>query len=302
MNLDQLMYVIEVAKTGSISKASENLHMTQSGLSQSISQLEEELGCAIFKRSRLGSIPTEHGKEVIKMAHEIMEKIQQVKSKINVQNEMFRGKLYMMAMPIILIYILRTIKNFKEIYPQISIELKESATKDIIDAVRSGEIEFGIITLTDSMSAEMNDLHFEKLVQGKVKVFVSAKSPLAFDRYITIRDILDQPFLLYNSDYILKMANYISGKYGKLNIILKTSSTDVLKQAIAENFGISIAPSFGYEDFYTQHGGIVTLDLDEINLENTYLGLVRKKGASLSVAAGAYLQHLKTSISDMQKI
>ena len=60
MNLEQLEYVVEIAKTQSFSAASEHLHVTQSAISQSIHRLEKELGLILFERSRQG--PTLHRK------------------------------------------------------------------------------------------------------------------------------------------------------------------------------------------------------------------------------------------------
>ena len=59
MNFEQLEYIKEVIETKSMSIAAENLHVTQSAISQSISLLEKEFGVQLFKRSRNGTIPTE---------------------------------------------------------------------------------------------------------------------------------------------------------------------------------------------------------------------------------------------------
>ena len=58
-NLLQLKYAVEVEKTGSISKAAENLYMNQPNLSKSIRELEDDLGIAIFDRTAKGVVPTE---------------------------------------------------------------------------------------------------------------------------------------------------------------------------------------------------------------------------------------------------
>ncbi|MET1167878.1 LysR family transcriptional regulator, partial [Bacillus velezensis] len=50
MNLEQLEYVVEIAKTKSFSAASEHLHVTQSAISQSVHRLEKELGIILFER------------------------------------------------------------------------------------------------------------------------------------------------------------------------------------------------------------------------------------------------------------
>lgn len=65
MTFQQLQYLLEVAKTGSISKAAENLFVTRSGVSLCIRSLEEELGYPIFLRTPTGLIPSELGAQVL---------------------------------------------------------------------------------------------------------------------------------------------------------------------------------------------------------------------------------------------
>ncbi|MBQ9838866.1 MAG: LysR family transcriptional regulator [Oscillospiraceae bacterium] len=71
MTFQQLKYLLEIYHTGSISKASENLFLAQSSLSTAIANLEEELGCKIFTRSKTGMSPTAEGLQIIERASKI---------------------------------------------------------------------------------------------------------------------------------------------------------------------------------------------------------------------------------------
>lgn len=73
MTFQQLQYLLEVSRTGSISGAAKNLFLAQSSVSASISNLEEELGFPVFIRSKKGVIPTVQGAEVIEQAARICE-------------------------------------------------------------------------------------------------------------------------------------------------------------------------------------------------------------------------------------
>ena len=73
MTFQQLQYLLEVSRTGSISGAAKNLFLAQSSVSASISNLEEELGFPLFIRSKKGVIPTGQGAEVIEQAAWICE-------------------------------------------------------------------------------------------------------------------------------------------------------------------------------------------------------------------------------------
>lgn len=73
MTIQQLQYLLEVYRTGSISQAAKNLYVAQSSVSSSISGLESELGFAIFSRSRQGVHPTAQGLRILEQAGRICE-------------------------------------------------------------------------------------------------------------------------------------------------------------------------------------------------------------------------------------
>ena len=80
MNLVHLKYAVEVEKTGSISKAADNLYMGQPNLSKAIKDLEETLGFAVFKRSAKGMYPTSRGIEFLGYAKNILAEIDEIES------------------------------------------------------------------------------------------------------------------------------------------------------------------------------------------------------------------------------
>ena len=71
MNLTHLRYISEVARTGSITKAAQNLYMGQPNLSKAIKDFEKSVGTAIFMRTSKGVVTTKRGEEIIKYARSI---------------------------------------------------------------------------------------------------------------------------------------------------------------------------------------------------------------------------------------
>jgi len=71
-NILQLRYALEVQRTGSISRAAENLYMGQPHLSRAIRELEESIGISIFKRTTKGVVPTDEGAEFLRHAKDIV--------------------------------------------------------------------------------------------------------------------------------------------------------------------------------------------------------------------------------------
>ena len=74
-NIQHLRYAVEVAKTGSISRAAENLFMGQPHLSKAIRELEEDMNITIFRRTPKGVEPTEQGEQFLEYARRILEQV-----------------------------------------------------------------------------------------------------------------------------------------------------------------------------------------------------------------------------------
>lgn len=78
MNLSQLKYIVEIEKTGSISRAAANLYMNQPHLSKSVRELEDSLGVTLFYRSSRGVIPTEQGNRILEYAKRILTQVKEI--------------------------------------------------------------------------------------------------------------------------------------------------------------------------------------------------------------------------------
>lgn len=80
MNTLHLKYLVEVAKTGSITLAAENLYMNQPNLSKAIKEFETTVGTAVFKRTSKGIVPTKKGEEFLSYAQNILAQIEEMKA------------------------------------------------------------------------------------------------------------------------------------------------------------------------------------------------------------------------------
>ncbi len=83
MNVYHLRYALEIAKTGSIKNAAENLYMAQPNLSRAIKELENSIGITIFERTTKGVIPTADGKKFLQHAQKIVSQIEEVQNLFN---------------------------------------------------------------------------------------------------------------------------------------------------------------------------------------------------------------------------
>jgi DNA-binding transcriptional LysR family regulator len=171
MNIEQLIYIVEVAKYSSLSVAAQNLHVTQSTISQSITNLEKELEIKVFKRSRgHGAVPTDEGRVILKLAYEVQKKLEEIKETANLFNSTEVGELNISSLPGLMTFLVKAISTFSHDYPHVNLEVTEKSGTSVIDDVRQHKTDFGLITYSSDLGINMEGIAFEALLDGKQKV------------------------------------------------------------------------------------------------------------------------------------
>ncbi|MXQ53405.1 LysR family transcriptional regulator [Shimazuella alba] len=293
MHLEQLECIIEVAKTGSLTNAARNLHITLSAVSQSISNLEAELGLSLFKRSRQGTVPTAEGEAIIKKAYEIISKVQELRDEANDFSNTQSGELRLATIPGPLSLYLDILIQFKRAYPQIEMEISEKGTQEIIDDIRYNKVDLGLIILFEHLLEKNLHLSFGRLLKGKIVVCVSRKSPLALQRTISPYDLLDQSFVFFNDDYMKWYMDQFQETYGKANILFTTNNQDAIFRALHEENIVTIGLDFSFSKFpQIESEELVMIELDIPRPEPVYLGWVRAEEKRFSKAESIFIQKL----------
>jgi LysR family hydrogen peroxide-inducible transcriptional activator len=171
MNIQQLEYIIALDRLRSFSKAAESCFITQATLSTMVRKLEEELGVVLFDRKVNPIVTTDCGREIIDEAKKVLLHIQDLKFLASQVQGKISGKLSIGIIPTIsgsLVH--RLLPVISEKYSNLQIELHEYTTSVIIEKLKSGELDAGILSspLNDD-SIEEEILYYEKLkVYGNV--------------------------------------------------------------------------------------------------------------------------------------
>jgi DNA-binding transcriptional LysR family regulator len=145
MNTLHYKYAVEVAKTGSITQAADNLFMAQPNLSKAIKELEETLGIVIFKRTSRGVIPTEKGSEFLAIARNILselEKMESLSTPKSVDTQCFNISIPRGS------YIATGFTNFvAELDPgkEIDVDIQETNSLHTINSIAENSFNFGVI-------------------------------------------------------------------------------------------------------------------------------------------------------------
>ncbi len=208
MNVLWLKYAIEVAKTGSISKAADNLYMGQPNLSRAIRELEESLGIAIFERTTKGIVVTEKGKEFLKHSETILKQIDELEN-IYVNEKQTKQK-FSISVPRAS-YISSAFAEFsnKISYTKnYDVFYNETNSIDTIENVIKDEYKLGIIRFKEEDDKFVKNLltqkslHYDLISEFNYVVIMNKDSLLAKNNKITAKDLEKYIEITHSDDNI----------------------------------------------------------------------------------------------------
>ncbi|PFH87722.1 LysR family transcriptional regulator [Bacillus sp. AFS088145] len=283
MHIQKLKILSEVAKTGSFSIAGQNLHISQSGISQDIKKIEDELGIKIFDRTRYGVVQSYEGTKIVKKANEVLLKYEELIDEARKILDIHSGNLRVSTIPAFITYLLKPLMEFKNLYSNLTIEISENITELTVESVQQNKADIGLICIYEEILKNIEHLNFESIAEGTLKVYVSSDSPFAKKKKITPEEIIQQTVVLYNGDYIKWFINNFQNTFGKLNILLSSNQTEEISRLISNGLAIGFAPDFATKaNPYVMEGKIVEVDIINYEPINVTLGIIQTKNRTLT--------------------
>ena len=244
MDIRQLEYFAEVAKTKNFRKAAENLHLSQPALSKSIRLLEEELNTVLIARTNKSFELTDTGKALLTKALFLIQQFDDIYKTIEDVRLSNQGEIKI-GIPNILGFLcyFDLICEFQKKYPGINISVSGEGTKDINAALREERLDLGIGMLSESVPIQ-KDLKVIPLTHDSGVLAVNKNKIYADCDAISIRDLKDENFVLLNEQYLLydDILQLCMEKGFVPNVTAKSSQWDFILKMVESNFGISILP------------------------------------------------------------
>jgi DNA-binding transcriptional LysR family regulator len=154
-------------------------------------------------------------------------------------------------------------------------------------------VDLGLIILFEHLMQKNSHLTFGRLLEGRIVVCVSRKSPLALLRNITPQELLQQSFVFYNDDYIKWYMDQFQQTYGRANILFTTNNQDAILRALHEDNIVTIGLDFSFSKLpQVSKGEVVIIELNIPRPEPVYLGWVRAEETRFSKAESIFIQKL----------
>lgn len=167
MNLQQLEYIVALDNHKSFSKAAESCFITQATLSTMVKKLEIELDIIIFDRKTNPIITTDEGKKIISEAKNVLFYSKRIKEITSEINSKVKGQIRIGIIPTVAGNLLhRILPVLISKYPDLELNIKEITTQNIINQLKTNDIDLGIVSTPLNLKTEFEEtiLYYEKLM------------------------------------------------------------------------------------------------------------------------------------------
>ena len=249
MTLTQLEYIVALDTCRHFAVAAERCFVTQPTLSMQIQKLEEELGVKIFDRTKQPVIPTQIGVGIIAQARVTLRESTMIQQIISDQKDALSGELRIGIIPTLAPYLIPTLyKNMREKYPELSLVITESITKDIIHELKNNRLDCGIVvTPLKDASIKEDILFYEELF-----VYASAKNALSDKKYVLVNEIDPNQLWLLEEGHcfrsqILNLCEL--RKSSDFHFKYETGNIETLKRMVDKSDGLTILPELAVMEF-----------------------------------------------------
>lgn len=197
MNIDFELYRIFycVANNGNITKASEELNISQPAISKSIKNLEEQLGGQLFIRTKRGVILTEEGKEFYNYIKQAIEYINNAENKFTDLINLETGSIKIgISTTLTKEFLLPYLERFHSLYPKIDIQIATNLTSELFLKLKNGLIDIVILNLNEKNYG--NDIEIIKCHKINDCFVVNSNYKELLNKEISIKELNSYPLIL----------------------------------------------------------------------------------------------------------
>ena len=296
MNIGQLEYLRELYNTGSFSAAAQNMGVTQPALSLQIQKLEEELDFKLVDRTKRPLQLTDEGMVFYEKSIDILQQIEHLKDLSMELGEQIRGVLRVGIIPTVAPYLVPLFSpGLKTDFPELQIEVFELKTEEIIDELKMGKLDCGII----STPISMGNVRIEPLFYEKFFAYVSPLHPLASDETVDVAKIdKDEIWYLDEGNCFQNQVNSICKiNYQKKNnqkLVYRSSSIESLRRIVEYENGITFVPELATINIPAEQEELIKSISNDEPVREISIVTVKKPARERQVSA--LLQSIRKSI------
>ncbi len=241
MDLRQLEIVRRVAETGSFTAAARALNVSQSAVSRQVLQLEEELGEPAFLRLGRKVRLTTAGQSLLDLSRRVLADIHDTTRGIRDEQQSPSGTLHLAGGMTVCLHVFPAVlKEFRRRQPRIDVKLSTGSTSQLIERLRTGALDVGLLTLP----VEGSDLVQVPAIREELLLVLPPSHRLAKQRRIAPADLHKQKWVLFERGSSTRhVIDEMFRAYDILpRIVMETENVEILKALTMIGMGLTIVP------------------------------------------------------------
>jgi DNA-binding transcriptional LysR family regulator len=288
--LNQLRIFLKIVETRSITKASQELALSQPAVSIQLKNFQEQFDVPLTQLINRRIYITAFGQEIAFLAERIINEVNEINYKTALYNGQLAGKLSISVVSTGKYVIPYFLTDFLRQNPNVDLKLDVSNKAQVISDLTENTVDFSLV------SALPKDLNLEKITLMKNELFLVSSSKFDDGAITSMNELPNDISFIYRevgSATRTAMESYIDQQGISIHKKIELTSNEAVKQAVIANMGISIMPIIGIrQELQTKQLKIIPMEGLPIQ---TNWHIVWNRGSRLSPSAKAFKEHLENN-------
>jgi len=240
-DLTDLRLFISIVESGTITAGAAQSHMTLASASQRVIGMEESLGTPLLLRAKQGVTPTEAGRTLVHHARLVLEQVERMRSELGEYGAGLQGHVRMLCnTSAITEHLPDVLSSFLASHPRVSVDLEERPSADIVDAVRAGHCDIGIV----SDAVDVEGLQHFVFRRDDLVLVVPRGHALSRRRRVALAEVVECEFVgLAEGNPLQELVALHARRLGRrLFFRVRVRSFEAVCRMVEKGVGVGIVP------------------------------------------------------------
>jgi LysR family transcriptional regulator for metE and metH len=287
LELRHLRLVLAIAETGSVTRAGERLHLSQSAVSHQLSDIEDRLSAALFNRVGKRMVITPAGEDLLRSARQVLDIVGRTESGIKARSR--SGGVLRVSTQCYTCYhwLPALLKEYRVSHPQVDVHIDASSTRQPVEALLDGRIDLAVVfdRVKDRRLVEL------PLFQDDLVVISSPTHRFASRSFVEPEDFADEALIIYapkEESSLLQRVIQPAGVTPKS--IQQVQLTEAIIELVKAGLGVAVLARWAVEPYVKagalhsarlgrkghrrQWGAVVLRDMADVRFVKDFVGLL----------------------------
>ncbi|MGO7636337.1 LysR family transcriptional regulator [Rhizobium leguminosarum] len=282
--LRQVQFFVAVAEQGSVTRAAQNLSISQSSVTEALKELETDLGVELFERHPRGLTITHNGHQFLRHATKILASVSDARTSFSGQQSTLSGTLNIGVTSLVAGYVLSDLlARYRRACPGIEVSAIEDNGGYLEHLLVGGELDVAVMVISNLR--DRMALQAEILETSPYRLWLPMGHPLVSADIISVADIAREPLIMLTVDEIEENTGKLLSALGaRPHVAFRTRSVEAVRSLVATGAGVALLPDLVYRPWSLEGDRIESRDVSG-SLPVVQVGMVWRKGSSLPQAA-----------------